>query len=377
MYNWHNELSKTNEINSDRLRHPDEKTYLTLQSLGLISGVVKNSGQLFFNFSNALYQSYGSQNGKPMEEKTFFIDVIRFYEVIAPSSLSINWFNSRSLSSRAKKTLQNRSKMIGRIGRMSTTQSLFVQSTLLIEVLLFEKYIRSKSKEMLNYLVEEKAKMFANCAMVISAAAQANDTVDKEERDFFHAFIKKSKLRKHDKKILLDTIDKPIFIEEIKLSEYSSWVYRKFLMEIAWFTVWMDRKLEPKETAFMEKLGQHLSVSVEDSAISALVVESQLALQGEFKEAKAKLIERIKTAITSNQQSILNRIRANDNLIKLLKKGNTRELSTTDRNEVRDSLFSEVQSMALFRYITFPSSLLSYKEVTGLLSSEMMKDLVN
>ncbi|HET9054957.1 MAG TPA: TerB family tellurite resistance protein, partial [Cyclobacteriaceae bacterium] len=204
---------------------------------------------------------------------------------------------------------------------------------------------------------------------VIAAAAHSDNVVDPEERKLLEYFIQSTDLNGEKRKEALAIFDKGIEIEAINLPSENSWILKKFFLEIAILTTWADRKVEQAEHEFMKRLCAYLGFSEDDLDNSLIAIEGfvlehweqldYLQDKQDYQRVSEHFISRISKIAEKNKGRLLKEIHDSEEVLTLLKKARTQELTAEENERIRHELIVMLKTIPTFVIISLPQRFLT------------------
>lgn len=387
--------------------HPEQSLYRVIQPTGLMYGhsvgTARHPDEVSWNnkdrmkilLAESLISSSLLYQEKPISSADDFYEVIMktlenigsFYNNIFPELAT----PTRSLFGKRKSALELAEKILDkRIEHTSIYESnfwtyFFHNSLLFLDVFIYGQWIHTNADRIVaDFFRYERDELRFSLVKVIAAAAHANSIVEFEERRLFDFFVQSADLsgdrKKEAQKILNDGIE----IEEISLPSENSWILRKFYLEIAILTTWADRRIEDSEEDFIHRFGHYLGFSEEDLENSFLAIEGfilehweQLAyLQNkqDFKEVSEKFMTRLRRLCEKDKNRILREIRTSEDVMALVSKARTSELSHDEKEKVRNQLISVLTTIPTFVIVSLPQHFLSLPVLMQVLPKDIFAE---
>lgn len=294
--------------------------------------------------------------------------IVEFYEHAYPS----NQVKSKSFWG---KKLSNEEIVENIINdRLSTTQqtsfwgSFFNNSLLFLDVLFFGEWIKQPEKDR-GTLIEQRDLTHQKLLEVMIAASYADGKLDKEEKDLFNDLLESVHLTEPRKEYVQSLLQKGHTIEDIDLSEMSMWILRKYILELAILFVWADKIVTEEEQEFINSLGLKLDFSegeIERSmaAIESFVVTnwgnvSFLQEKNNFSVISDQFIKRMTKVVNENKNMISTEIKESQELMSLLAKSASSDLTPEEQIKVRNQLIDILKILPTFVIIALPGSFLT------------------
>ena len=204
---------------------------------------------------------------------------------------------------------------------------------------------------------------------VIACAAHANANVEYEERKLLEFFLQSSDLSPEKKKEAKKIFEEGITIEEINLPTNNSWILKKYFIEIAILTIWADKRVEDSEMIFLKKLSQNLGFSDDDLENSLIAIEgfvlehwdhlTSLQNKQDYQEVSDRFVSRISKITGAHKNRLLKEVQESQELMNLLAKAKSQELSDEEKIHMQEMLLSILKSIPTFVIISLPQRFLT------------------
>lgn len=372
--------------------HPEHSLYSIIQPTGLMYG--QNVGHLEHpqaeNWSEkdkmkillaeSLISSsllfYDKPVKTPEELSQVFLKTIdnigNFYNNIFPELAT----PSKTLFGKKRTSLELAEKILDkRIDRTSDFQGnfwtyFFHNSLLFLDVFIFGQWIHTNADKIVaDFFRYEREELRFSIVKVIAAAAHSDNLVDFEERKLLEYFIQSADLSAEKRKEAMTIFDKGIDIESINLPSENSWILKKFFLEIAILTTWADKKVEQAEHDFMKRFCNYLGFSEDDLdnsliAIEGFVLEHWAQLdflqdKQDYQRVSEHFISRISKIAEKNKSRLLKGMQDSEEILTLLKKARTEELTEEESERIRHELIVMLKTIPTFVIISLPQRFLT------------------
>lgn len=375
-----------------RSSHPEHSLYSMIQPTGLMYG--QNVGHLDHpqaeNWSEkdkmkillaeSLISSSLLFSDKPVktpeELSQVFLKTIEnignFYNNIFPELAT----PSKSLFGKKRSSLELAEKILDkRIDRTVEFQGnfwtyFFHNSLLFLDVFIFGQWIHTNADRIVaDFFRYEREELRFSIVKVIAAAAHSDNLVDFEERKLLEYFIQSADLSAEKRKEAMLIFDKGIDIEAINLPSENSWILKKFFLEIAILTTWADKKVEQAEHEFMKQFCNYLGFSEDDLDNSLIAIEGFVLEHWEqldflqdkqdYQRVSEHFISRISKIAEKNKSRLLKGMLESEEVLTLLKKARTEELTEEENERVRHELIVMLKTIPTFVIISLPQRFLT------------------
>jgi hypothetical protein len=211
--------------------------------------------------------------------------------------------------------------------------------------------------------------------------------VEFEERKLLEYFLQSAGLSSEKKKEARDIFDQGIEIEGLDLPTNNSWILRKYYLEMAILTIWADKQVEEKETAFLKRLARHLSFSMEELDVSVIALEgfvlqhwvelSELQNKMAFEQVSDQYIKRVAEMAKQHKARLLQEAKGNRKILELLKRASVDELQMDEKLALRDELIALLRTIPSFSVVALPHRFLTLPVVMRILPREFFAEVLN
>lgn len=372
--------------------HPEHSLYSIIQPTGLMYGQTvghiehPNAGEwgekdkMKILLAESLISSsllfYDKPVNNPEELSQVFFKTIEnignFYNNIFPELAT----PSKTLFGKRRSPLELAEKILEkRIDRTTDFKGnfwiyFFHNSLLFLDVFIFGQWIHTNADRIVaDFFRYEREELRFSIVKVIAAAAHSDNVVDYEERKLFEYFIQGTDLAGDKKKEALQIFEKGVEIDSINLPSENSWILKKFFLEIAILTTWADKKVEKAEQDFLKQFSYYLGFTDEDLENSMIAIEGfvlehweQLEyLQGkqDYNRVSEHFINRISKITEKNKSRLLKEIQNSEDILMLLKKARTEELTHDESERIRQELLVILKTIPTFVIISLPQRFLT------------------
>jgi hypothetical protein len=246
----------------------------------------------------------------------------------------------------------------------------FHNSLLFLDVFIFGQWIHTNADRIVaDFFRYEREELRFSIVKVISAAAHSDKVLDYEERKLFEYFIQGTDLPLDKKKETLQIFEKGVEIDEINLPSENSWILKKFFLEIAILTMWADKKVEQAEQEFLKYFCKYLGFSDEDLENSMIAIEGfvlehweqleYLQDRQDYQRISEHFISRISKIAEKHKGRLLKEIQDSEEVMILLKKARSQELSREESEQIRRELILILKTIPTFVIISLPQRFLT------------------
>ncbi len=377
--------------------HPEHSMYRILQPSGIMYGHPLHKtnvpdttplNKLKLLMAESLISGSLIYHHQEINSEDDFSDVImrtvtkigEFYNKIYPE-LSVS---NRTFLGKRKSPLEIAEKILEKRVRKSGSEKqnywiqFFDNIILFLDIYFFGQWMHTSSETMIaEFFKQEKEELRFSIIKVMSAAAHANKTIEEEEQALFDFFLKSSHLSARQKEEAKRDFANGVGLTDIYLPNQNSWLLKKFFLELAILTVWVDRKLEESEMVFLKAFTKKLGFFEDDLENSLLAVEgfilenweqlNHLRKGHDLHDIGEEYLKRVKTTTDKNAFRINDELQKNSALKKLLLKSKTEKLSKAEEQELHEGLLQVLKAVPTFVIIGLPVSYLTLPMLLKLL----------
>ena len=320
--------------------------------------------------------SHEKSNGSPLEvgeviNKTLE-NIGNFYNNIFPELAT----PAKSLFGKKKSPLEVAERILDkRIERTAEFEGnfwtyFFHNSLLFLDVFIFGQWIHTNADRIVaDFFRYEREELRFSVAKVIAAASHANKEIVYEEKKLLDFFLHSADLPAEKRKEAVNIFEKGIEIHEINLPSENSWILKKFFLEVAILTIWADKKVEQIEMDFLRAFTIHLGFNEDDLENSLLAIEgfvlenweqlSYLQNRQDYQQVSDQFIKRVARIAERNKHRLMKELHENSEVIALLKKSRSNELSPEEKEVMRTALVQLLRTIPTFVIISLPKRFLT------------------
>src|SRR5688572_24656367 len=387
--------------------HPEHSLYSIIQPTGLMYGQSVNhidhpdandwseKDKMKILLAESLISSsllfYEKPVNNPEELSQVFFKTIEnignFYNNIFPELAT----PSKTLFGKKRSPLELAEKILEkRIERTSDFKGnfwtyFFHNSLLFLDVFIFGQWIHTNADRIVaDFFRYEREELRFSIVKVIAAAAHSDNILDYEERKLFEYFVQGTDLSGEKKKEALQIFEKGVEVDSINLPSENSWILKKFFLEVAILTTWADKKVEQAEQDFLKTFCGNLGFTDEDLENSMIAIEGfvlehweqleYLQDKQEYNRISEHFISRISKIAEKNKGRLLKEIQDSEDVLALLKKARTEELTSEESERIRQELIIILKTVPTFVIISLPQRFLTLPMLLKILPKNLFTE---
>lgn len=357
-HGWVAKFFKEQELQNQFALYDFEKFYLATRNTGFLVGFttsfvtpipIESNGWTTEEYSkigllNTLFGVF--QIAKKNANKEAFLEsCVAFYKELHPknSGLLEVFLPSDSLANKLEKILSNRIKTNDNI--ISKNFSHIVTNALLfMDVLAFKRYLEEGSFP--NKYVKKIEEILIGIVSISLQKKEARTKYDDLLQKLFESSVRYSKFSQFSTNLSIENISLSILKDD----------YEKFyLIDLAVMAMWNDAKMESSEYVFLKELGKYLEVTEIFVTNSIADMDCFLTRNKEkipyfnysnpVKHFYDQTTQNVQTLITRNKGRLLLELSQSKELMQLLAKSTSKELTKEEKKKVKTQILDICKSI--------------------------------
>lgn len=300
-------------------------------------------------FLNTLFSVYAleKQNGN----STDFIKLVyEFYKIIQPKNLNFikKILPEGTRSSRLEKVIDDRIQT-NQNSISKNFSHIITNALLFIDVLAFHYYLKND-----NLPNDYLKNIESDCIKIISFAL--NIKQNKSQYDELLLKLFENSIR-YTKFTTIDSIE----FTDLKLTKYNEILEKLYLLDIAQMALWSDQQLEADENSFLEKISNILKIDIQileksNNEIRRFITayKSEIPFfnySNPIKHFYDQANKNVTKLIIRNKDRLTKEIKESGELMQLLAKSTSKDLSKEEKKKVKKQLLDickTIPSLTIF-----------------------------
>jgi hypothetical protein len=402
------ELLKKVQPGGVKTAHPEQALYRVIQPTGLMYGQAilsldypnsndwSNKERMKILLAESLISSsflFFNRQIKSTEELSEVIlktldSIGNFYNTVFPELAT----PAKTLFGRRKTPLEIAERILDK--RIEITEEFknnfwaqfFHNSLLFLDIFIFGQWIHTNADRIVSdFFKYEREELRFSVVKVIAAAAHANEAVEFEERKLLEYFLQSAHLPAEKKREAVAIFEKGIEVDEINLPTNNSWILKKYFLEMAILTIWADKKVDGNEQDFLKRLCTHLTFSEDDLENSMMGIEgfvlehweklNYLQNKQDYDQVSERFIKRLSRVTANHKSKLKKEVQGNKDLLALLKKAKSSELTETEKKEMQEQLVVVLKTIPTFVVISLPKRFLALPVLMRILPTNFFAEV--
>jgi hypothetical protein len=242
--------------------------------------------------------------------------------------------------------------------------SFFHNTLLFFDLILFTQWLEQRDLIASQSLKQLQLDLRLKMLRIIAAAAHADGSVSPEEQTLYQHFLASAHLPAPQKKQAMAYLREGVDLSDLTFDLFSSWLLKKYFLELAILTSWANRQISPAEEKFLQDLTRAMGLDQSEllrstEAVTSFVMKHwrevhYLHIKQNYRIVSEQLIQRLRLLVRRNQRMIAQEIVESRELVWLLRQSTQRELSNEEREKVRDQLLDILRAIPAFTIFMLP-----------------------
>jgi ribosomal protein L7/L12 len=274
------------------------------------------------------------------------VKFVDFYEKSNIEKAKKGWLNFSKLDYHAKleSIIDRRVEVKNAITNTLALDYLY-NSLLFHDLILYQDYKHHMAPEVLS---EKRSEIMLDIVKVVACAANADGIISDEERSIFKLFLASANLLSYKKELAENFLDQNPSIDDLSFKFESSWLLKRYILEIAILTVWTDTELQPTEKQFLNQLTLKLGLKKSEKDKAFVSIQSFVLAnnnQAPFLRGKndielilSNTAKRWTKILSRNKDKLALELKESKDLVFLISKSTVRDLTKEEKEKVKQQL---------------------------------------
>ena len=313
----------------------------------------------FLLFEAHLFTYQQINKEKAFNKDEFVLQLCTFYEGHSVGSISkvFQFFSKDSDYEKAEKTLAQRVNIKLNLLENKWWVNSFSNTFTYLDIILFDDFLhKEKDEALLSYDLFAK-----NAMLAVILSAHSDGEIEEQERSIFNVFLASANLNDTDRKLLKRKLEEGAPMEDFSFFVKTHWLLKRFLLDVSILTAISNEVLLDEELDFLVELCKYLDIPFEELEENLMQTESFLMRSenkvqfindsSSYKKAYSSLSGRWTKIILRNKDKLSIELKESKELVSLVKKSATQELTKEEKEIVKTQfkdVMKSVPSLAIF-----------------------------
>lgn len=229
-----------------------------------------------------------------------------------------------------------------------------------LDVILFDDFEHKRKDEALksyhNYA--------ENALTAITLSIYSDGIIEAKETDLFHFFLASANLDEEDREAAIQRFETGATLSDFSFFVPKHWLFKRFLFDISVMTILATHDAQPEEVAFLSEFGNHLEIEEEEVDASMRMVEnfvlksegkaSYLSDGSKYDKVYKSFSKRWSKVISRNSDKFKSELRESKELVVLIRKSSTQELTPEEKETVKTQFKDLAKSIPALTVFMLP-----------------------
>jgi ribosomal protein L7/L12 len=229
-----------------------------------------------------------------------------------------------------------------------------------LDVILFDDFEHKREEEAL-----KKYDNYAeNALTAITLSVYSDGVVESKETDLFHFFLASANLDEEDRDLVLERFRKGATLKDFSAFVARHFLLKRFLLDISVVTILATHEAQPEEVAFLNELAEHLQIEELEKEASMRMVENfvlkskdqvaYLSDSSKYDKVYKSFSRRWSKVISRNSDKLKVELQESKELVKLIRKSSTQELTAEEKEAVKSQFKDLAKSIPALTVFMLP-----------------------
>ncbi len=308
-----------------------------------------------------------AHGGDPVKDFEKFTDsLLKFYGNHGTKSLlrMVTFFIKENKETKLEfmltKRTDIRSNIIDKTQWVSYVSNVFVY----LDILLYEDFLKTNQ-----VIQESNYEDYAYNAMIaLILSIHADGAIEDKEKYIFQVFLNSAHLDDEQKKITQNKFKEGASFEDFTEEPLENIRFKRFLLNISALTIYSSHLVSPAESDFLVRLSKRLEISETELFETQLMIENFVLNHNDeivflqdtnsYEKLYGSLTNKWIKILTRNKDKLATELRGSKELVFLIKKSATTELTKEEKEKVKTQFLDIVKSMPALAIFLLPGGAL-------------------
>ncbi|GAB5416956.1 MAG: hypothetical protein Crog4KO_18230 [Crocinitomicaceae bacterium] len=203
-----------------------------------------------------------------------------------------------------------------------------------------------------------------NALTAITLSAYSDGVIESKETDLFHFFLASANLDDEDRDLVIERFKKGATLNDFSAFVSRRWLFKRFLFDISVVTILATHEAQPEEVAFLSELSAHLEIEDWETEASMRMVENfvlkskdqvaYLSDGSKYDKVYKSFSKRWSKVISRNSEKLKTELRESKELVVLIRKSSSQELSPEEKEMVKSQFKDLAKSIPALTVFMLP-----------------------
>ena len=314
-------------------------------------------------------------------------EITKFYQKANPELAKKGFFESKNRTDeQILESVFSKRVKVKAEWNSSFWQGFFHNILLFGDVVVFMEYLNNPNNTT-QYITEYAKLMHTHILHLLTVILNINKDTKDINIKYFHYFLESTSLSKQDKKEAINWHSVSYDKEFQKHYNDSSWLKRKYILDLGVLSVWADQSVSLLEKEMLIELATKLQLDSMELEYSGFAVETfvlnnwnkvhYLQQKQSYLVLSKRITSRMKSITKKYSSFIKSEIAEDKELLDLLQTSQERPLSIDEKDKVRRQLVDVLKLIPAFVVLAMPMAFLTVPILLKILPKELFPSSFN
>ncbi|OFZ56656.1 MAG: hypothetical protein A3D92_14055 [Bacteroidetes bacterium RIFCSPHIGHO2_02_FULL_44_7] len=226
-----------------------------------------------------------------------------------------------------------------------------------LDVILFNDFVHNEDTDAL----KSYSSYAIDALTAITLSAYSDGILEDKEKALFNLFLASASLDEEDRELVKNRFHQGATLRDFSSFLHEHWLLKRFILDIAILTVLSGGELEDTESDFLDELCVYLEIPAEELEENLGMIENfLLKTQHEadfmrdspsYEKVYSSLYKRWSKVLLRNKDKLATELKESKELVALIKKSATKELTPEERDMVKSQfkdIAKSIPALAIF-----------------------------
>lgn len=229
-----------------------------------------------------------------------------------------------------------------------------------LDVILFDDF----EHKLLDQAMDNYTVYAENALTAVILSAYSDGIVEAKESDLFHLFLASAHLEDEERDLVLQRFRKGATFDDFSSFVSSHWLFKHFLLDISVLTILATHDTQEEELEFLDELSEHLKIDELSKEESIRLTENfilrgkdevaYLSDNSKYDRVYKNFTKRWAKVISRNSDKFKKELRESKELVALIKKSRSSELTKEEKDAVKTQFKDLARSIPALTVFMLP-----------------------
>lgn len=229
-----------------------------------------------------------------------------------------------------------------------------------LDVILFEQFILTNQ-----IMVESRYEEYAyNALIALTLSAYSDGDIEAKEKNIFNMFLASAHFDDERKELAIEKFKNGATFQDFTPAIKENWLFKRFLLDISALTIFASHAISTEEKNFLKKLCKHLKIPVSELDETLVMMDNFILNHNDqitflqdnnaYEKMYRNLSRRWIKILGRNKDKLAAELKESKELVYLIKKSTTQELSKAEKEKVKTQFMDLIKSMPALAIFLLP-----------------------